>query len=303
MLRDCIDEYLDDCYGLAPRTQALYARHLRIFLSVVGDQPVQTFNSPRPVRSFLAHLKRQDGKDYSPAYMHQVYRTLRTFFYWCVRQEYLPSNPMQKIRPPRVPKTKSPRLSQEEIDRTFDTALSGNTPERDMAMLLLMLDSGLRRKEVVGLELENVDWAKHTAIVYAKGKEREVPLGALTLQALRAYLAVRPETESGQVFLSTHGTPLTIDGINTWMYRLRKRSGVERLRCHILRHTFANTYLAKGGSIRRLQEVLGHSDIHTTAALYTNPEFNEIQEEHSRVSPMSDYTLPVSLEAKVSFPS
>jgi integrase/recombinase XerC len=71
------------------------------------------------------------------------------------------------------------------------------------------------------------------------------------------------------------------------MYRLKKKSGLPQLRCHLLRHTFANHYIAGGGSLRKLQEILGHSQVRTTAEFYTNPEFGELQAEHDQVSPLA----------------
>jgi hypothetical protein len=71
------------------------------------------------------------------------------------------------------------------------------------------------------------------------------------------------------------------------MRRLKESAGIPELRCHLLRHTFANMYIAAGGSLRKLQKILGHSSVVTTAKIYTDPAMSELQDEHARVSPMA----------------
>lgn len=140
-LSACVKSYLADCYGLSTRTQELYAWHLDRLLQAIGDKPVNAF-TPDVVRLFMAGQRQQDGSAYSPAFLDQVYRTLSTFFEWCVREGLRQTNPLLRVRRPRVPKRKSPRLSLGEIGQLLD-AVSGSP--RDLAMILLMLDSGLRK--------------------------------------------------------------------------------------------------------------------------------------------------------------
>ena len=118
-------------------------------------------------------------------------------------------------------------------------------------------------------------------------EERDVPLGPASIDALKKYLVMRPDTGEEQLFLTKGGTPLTINGLGILMHRLKKRANVPQLRCHLLRHTFANYYLANGGSLRRLQKILGHNQVTTTAAIYLDPELRELKEEHARVSPLA----------------
>ncbi|NIV40751.1 MAG: tyrosine-type recombinase/integrase [Anaerolineae bacterium] len=299
LLSACVKKYLDDCYALSTRTQELYTWHLDRLLQTVGDLPVDALTVD-VLRSFMAGQRRQDGHPYSPAFLDQVYRTLHTFFEWCVRESLRRTNPLVRVRRPRVPKRKSPRLSLGEIGQLLDAV--SDSP-RDLAMILLMLDSGLRKGEVLGLTLGGVDLERGTAKVFGKDREeREVPLGPMTCAALEAYLANRPPAQSQQLFLSKRGNrPLTDDGLGTFMRRLKERAGLERLHCHLLRHTFSNHYIDNGGGLRQLQKILGHSSVETTARLYTDPELGRLQEEHSRVSPLA--ALSLVIEKNVSFPS
>ena len=287
VLSECIESYLGDCYGLSPGTRALYAAHLERFLQSVGDRPIDEVEAA-VVRRFMAGLRRSNGRPYSAAYVDQVYRTLHTFFEWLVRERILIANPMAHVRRPRVPKRKSPRLTLDEVKRVIEAAKGTVHAARNLAIVCLMLDSGLRRGEVLTLRVKDVDLENGVVRVFGKGgKERDVPIGSMTAEALRAYLAVRPASASPKLFLTMTGRPLSKSGLQSLMYRLKGKAGLPQLHCHLLRHTFANHFISAGGSLRKLQKILGHASIQTTAAIYTDPELSELQEEHARVSPLS----------------
>lgn len=297
LLSTCVEDYLGDCYGLAESTKQLYRWHMERFLAVVGDAEMEDWDAVRAVRSFMAGLRKNDGELYSPDFLDQVYRTLNTFFSWGVREECLPQNPMARVRRPRVPKRKSPRLTLDEIERLLAAVQRTQLSERNLAIVCLMVDSGLRRGEVLNLTVRDVDL--NTGVVRAFGKDKEdrdIPAGPVTCQTVAAYLTVRPVSSSDVLFLTCKGTPLTKNGLGIMMHRLKKRADLPQLRCHLLRHTFANHYLANGGSLRRLQKILGHASVETTAAIYLDPELVELQREHTKVSPLAN-------GVKFSFPS
>jgi len=287
LLSECIEDYLDDCYALATGTQTLYTYHLERFFSKVGKCPMGEV-TVKTVRSFMSSLCQQNGKKYSKAYQNQVYRTINTFLAWAVREGNLESNPMKRVRCPRVPKRKSPRLTLDEVECLLEAVGQTTYSIRNLAMVCLMVDSGLRRGEVVGLTVGDVYLDSRTARAFGKDKkERDVPLGAVTLEAIKAYLAIRPNSTSDALFLTPAGTPLTLAGLHTFVYRLKKRSGIPQLRCHLLRHTFANHFINGGGGLRMLSKILGHAKIRTTAELYTDPELAELQRVHSTASPLA----------------
>jgi len=293
VLSHWIARYLEDCYALAQGTRNLYAYHLQCFLDQVGDGDVAGQTRVDTLRHFLATLRRQDGQPYSPHYVDQVYRTLNTFLEWCIREGAIEHNPLRRIRRPRVPRTISPRLTLEEIDRLIEAIKHGSNPARDLAMICLAVDSGLRRNEIRTLELDHVDLQGQVVRVIGKGdKEREVPIDTFTCHALRVYLSLRPRVATKKVFLTRRGRPFTVNGIQTLIYRLKTRANLPQLRWHLLRHTFANLWLANGGGLRYLQEVLGHADIKITAAIYTNPELDELKAAHGRAAPLANRKTP-----------
>jgi len=288
VLSEWIRSYLDDCYALSTGTQDLYAYHLRAFLQATTDLPLHQLE-PSHLRTYLAHLHRKDGKPYSPHYTHQVYRTLHTFLQWCVDQDGIEHNPLDKVRAPRLPQTKSPRLNLDQVESLLEAVKTGPHPARDLAMICLAVDSGLRRGEIIGLELDHLDVDAGVVRVIGKGnKEREVPVGSVTKVALNTWLGLRPRADTTRVFITRKGRPFTKNGIQTLMYRLKKRAGLPNVRWHLLRHTFANYFIANGGGLRKLQMILGHASVDTTARFYTNPELSELQDAHAKASPLAN---------------
>jgi integrase/recombinase XerC len=99
---------------------------------------------------------------------------------------------------------------------------------------------------------------------------------------------VRPACSVPELFVTRKGTAFTPDGLQTLMYRLKKASGLESLRWHLLRHTFANAFIANNGNLRVLQEILGHADVKTTASVYTTPELPLLERAHAVSSPLAN---------------
>ncbi len=287
LLAECIQEYMDDCYALREGTRNLYLYHLERLLRDVGNLAIKAIK-PKTIRNFMAHLRRQDGKAYSLNYQDQVFRTLNTFFNWLVLEETLLANPMGRVRRPDPPDLKSPRLSLDQVERLLEAIGQTEHAVRNLAIVCMMLDSGLRRGEVLNLPVSKVDTEAGVARVLGmkNKREREVPLSEPTYEALRAYLQIRSATDAEELFVTEKGTPLSKNGLQSFMYRLKKQAGIPELRCHLLRHTFANHYINGGGGLRKLSKILGHSNVKTTADFYTDPELQELQNEHARVSPL-----------------
>jgi site-specific recombinase XerD len=241
----------------------------------------------------MANQRKKNGEDYSRAFMNQIYRTIHTFFEWVVDEGILSKNPLDRVRKPGYPKKKSPRLKEEELIRLFQ-AVKAHTqhPVRNLAIIRLMLDAGLRRGELCNLKLSRLDQERRCVRAFGKDKEdRDVPILEETLQAIRDWLGVRPEVDHDYIFTTREGNPMTGNALGLLLYRLKDKTGIPDLCCQLLRHTFANCYIKNGGSLRRLQKALGHSDVTTTAKIYLDPEFSEIQEEHKRVSPLANLDL------------
>ena len=144
-------------------------------------------------------------------------------------------------------------------------SLAGANP-RDYAILQVFLQTGIRVSELAGLRLEDIDFVKPAIHVRGKGSvEREIALEKRGMQALKNYLAVRPESLSSVLFLNYKGEPLSDRGIRKMVVKYRQKAGItKRASCHSLRHTFATYKAEKGVSPYQLQQWLGHANLNTT---------------------------------------
>ena len=144
-------------------------------------------------------------------------------------------------------------------------SLAGANP-RDYAILQVFLQTGIRVSELANLRLEDVDFVKPAITVRGKGSvEREIALEKRGVQALKNYLAVRPESHACVLFLNYKGEPISDRGIRKMVVKYRQKAGItKRASCHSLRHTFATYKAEKGVSPFQLQQWLDHANLNTT---------------------------------------
>jgi site-specific recombinase XerD len=208
------------------------------------------------VRGFLVSLR---GK-VAPSTEYRNYSGVRQFFKWLVAEGELDVSPLANIRPPRVPEPTTPMLTGEQMKALLaDCAGNALGNRRDKAIVMLLADTGMRRAELAGLTLEDLDLPLRVAHVVGKGRRpRTVPYGARTAQALDRYLRSRrqhPLTERAELWLGPKGV-FTADGIRQMLERRGQRIGV-RLHAHMFRHGFADAWLSAGGAEGDLQELAG----------------------------------------------
>lgn len=230
----------------------------------------------------------------SPFTVRKETKVLRGFGNWLARQGY--ENPFDALAIPKVPKFLLETLTDDEIEKIVG-CLNPNTGygARDFAIVLLMLDSGLRIGEVPKVHLSRLNMQRRELKVSGKGnKERTVPFGQRSAQAILRYLHThrpRPIREDDdRLFLALDGMPLTRGALESMMRRLRITSGVPKLRGHILRHTMAVRFLMNGGDLRTLQLVLGHESLVVTQ-LYLHLKDQQVQEKYQSFSPMDHLPL------------
>jgi len=284
-----IQLYMKYCYNLAPKTSKIYKEHLDRLLIKLGDVPIDQISYWQLV-DYMAGLCRRNGVGtYSPGYQHQIWRSLHTFFEFCIREEWIDKNPMKGVPKPRLEIGPKPRLTLEQISQLTHATKLTTLSSRNLAIVLLMVDSGLRKHEVVNLRAVDIHLDEGTIYVRANKtrKTREVPIRLETIGAIEKYLEQRPlcESQTETLFLTRDNNDITGGAIHLLMKRLQKRLGFP-LYAHLLRHSFANHYNRKG-NLRKLQKILGHSSVSTTAAYYTDPDMEDIIEEHKIASPLA----------------
>lgn len=189
-------------------------------------------------------------------------RTLKAFGTWVASELDLTSNPLRAVPLPRVPEQLVPSLRDPEIIALLRAVEGSRDPERDRAIVLLLLDTGVRVSEAAALCVGDVGLAEGRCRVFGKGgRERLVPIGRRARKALRIWLTHRRGVRDDEpLFTRSGGHRLTARGLYQLVHRLASRAELTT-RCspHVLRHTFAMSFLTNGGDVFSLQRILGHS--------------------------------------------
>lgn len=191
--------------NLSEHTMQYYSYRLAAFSrflekSEYSDAPAKV--TPDVIREFLTY----ETEHNSSTTANHSHCALSTFFKFLNTEGYLEPNPMENVEKPRRRKTVINTFSLDQIDSMLSTCGKDFVGVRDRAMILLLIDSGLRASELSGLDLDDVNWAEQTVLVLGKGdKERTVPFGRTTREALARYFARRGELDTEAFFVSTLG--------------------------------------------------------------------------------------------------
>jgi site-specific recombinase XerD len=216
---------------------------------------------------------------------------MRCAFNFWSREGSLTKNPMTLVEKPRRERVLIRPLTPEQATALLEQPDTGNAAGlRDRAMMMLMLDSGLRVSEVIAVEADRLDWLHCTLAVMGKGrKERMVPFSAKTGQTLLEYARSRAEgmIQAPYFFLGRTGQALERNKIRKLVRKYGAKAGIQGVRVspHTLRHTFAIFYLRGGGDLFTLQEILGHSTLDMTRR-YVNLARHDIVDQHKKFSPI-----------------
>lgn len=230
------------------------------------------------------YLSWMSTRRYSAKSIARKLAALRTFFKFLERERIISANPTVLISTPKLNK-KLPQFLKvsvmEELLRAPDER--GILGKRDRAILEILYGCGIRVSELVGLDLEDIDFFRKEIKVLGKGyKERIVPINAKTLEALEVYISTgrkklllnekkKEETAHTQaLFLNKGGSRLSDVGVRRILSKYVRKVGLmQGITPHVIRHTFATHLLEGGADLRAVQELLGHVDLSSTQ-VYTH---------------------------------
>src|SRR3954462_4710072 len=254
----------------APRTIDSYMEvglAFRAYLVRVGRSTLVGDVGRRDIEDYLLDLaernhERAPDKAISAATVARHYRSLQQLFRWLEVEEEITQSPFVKMSPPAVPEQPVPLLTSDEIARLL-AACKGNEFEerRDTAIFRLLLDSGLRVAELIGITLQDLNFDQDVALVLGKGRrERAAPFGNRTGEALRRYIRTRAKhplaATTDALWLGRKG-PMTDSGVRQMMERRGEQANVPGLHPHRFRHQFAHQWLAAGGAEQDLMRLAG----------------------------------------------
>lgn len=186
---------------------------------------------------------------------------LKAFFTWCVEEELVDRSPMARIRKGREDKTPPEILREEDVKKLLKACEGkGFTARRDMALMRLWLATGIRRAEITGIRVTDVDLDHRVIRVTGKNREsRDVRIGRKAVVALDRYLQVRRKhrcAEEPQLWLGNFG-PLGYPGIYCALRRRAATAGIAHVHPHMWRHLMAHRYLHAGGGEVNLKSLMG----------------------------------------------
>lgn len=242
----------------------------------------------------LFHHRKQDGQPLSFAGQHVRLTTIQGFFKWLCRKYYITANPAADLELPKVEK-RLPRqvLTAHEAEQVLNQPdLKTPVGIRDRALLEILYSTGMRRKELTGLRLYDLDLERGTVMIReGKGKkDRLLPIGARAAAWLNKYLEeARPklivEPDEREVFLCVSGRGLTPGVLGHVVHGYVEASGVNKSgSCHLFRHAMATLMLENGADLRYVQQMLGHARLNTTE-IYTHVNIQKLIEVHRLTHP------------------
>lgn len=308
ILRDFL-AYHENIKAQSPRTISEYYLDLRMFFRFIklmrNDMPIRTNLDDIPINDidltfvstittsdvfdFLSYLAKDRNPNPDAPYPEygieatsraRKLSSLKSFFkYLTARQKVLSENPVADIEYPKLRKSLPKYLTLEQSAALLQ-AVSGPNSKRDYAILMIFLNCGIRRSELVGLNISDV-YDDRLRIVGKGNKERFVYFGTSCRRAIQTYMVERNKkvlTDNRALFGSRNGNRISVTAVHRLVDKALLQAGLDptQFSAHKLRHTAATMMLSGGVDIKTVQEVLGHENLNTTQ-IYTHIENTELK--------------------------
>jgi site-specific recombinase XerD len=320
-----VDEWLEACRaeGLSPKTITGYAEKLAKFrwwwveYSKHLSHPENV--TTKDIRSFAAYLREPLGfrwgmevpprhQELSAASIAAYGRTVKVFFNWLEREEYIEKSPFNrsvkfstKKQQDRIIK----RVADEDLSRIFATLFKEADKGsyhgvRNLAMISLLIDSGVRRGELLSIRLCDIDFKAGRCAIRGKTGQRYALFSEECKKALLRYYkkwrSQQDDAPTSAFWLTEDGEALAYNSFGTVIRRLVKNSEVD-FHAHQLRHTFASLMAQRGTNVFDLKEMLGHTNISTTQ-IYVQSNVEHLAQVHREKSPLNTLASDISKRVK-----
>ena len=308
ILRDFLT-YHETIKGQSQLTINEYYLDLRMFLRFIklmrNDMPIHTRLDDIPIKDidirYIAQITTSDVFDFlsylasdrvanpdsaapdygiSPSSRARKLSAIKSFFkYLTVRTKQLQENPVAELEYPKLRKSLPKYLTMEQSAALLQ-AVNGPNAKRDYAILMLFLNCGIRRSELVGLNVTDV-YEDRIRVVGKGNKERIVYFGTPCRKAIDAYLVERNKkilSDNRALFGSRNGNRISVEAVHRLVKKALLQAGIDpnQFSAHKLRHTAATMMLSGGVDVKTVQEVLGHENLNTTQ-IYTHIENTELK--------------------------
>jgi len=274
--------YLEIEKNYSPHTLLNYRLDLEDFFAFFGETDIATLNYLQ-LRKYLAQLR---GLNLRPRSVARKLSALRSLFRFLQREGHIKNNPAALLLTPKLDKTLPKFLSENEVTELIESPPAGDlSGKRDRAIFETLYSSGLRVSELVGLNVESLDFIGNIVKVLGKGKkERLVPVGDKAVEAIKDYLDHRMSNQRA-LFLNKNGGRLTDRSVRNILNKHILRTSIHmNVSPHVLRHSFATHLLNRGADLRSVQELLGHVNLSTTQ-IYTHVTTEKLKSVYDKAHP------------------
>jgi integrase/recombinase XerD len=320
-----IQRYLRDCEVALHKEETLrhYANALKRFTlwysSRVPEQQI-TRHTAKEFAYWLSRVKKKyddhpgrptEAGALSPVTVRRTVGVIRTFLTWLYEEGYLPRDVACWFPLPRVSGVSTKTISTETLQALLNSAAESEMATRDVAIIALLADTGLRRAELAQLQVEQVHWLAQDGrgclhdVLGKADRLRMIPFSATVGQILHHYLEYRkclvqhsPETK--ELFVQQNGLQLQPVGVYQILRRIAIRAGVEdRIwNTHALRHSFATHFWRVQRDTKSLSVILGHSSQKITEDIYVHPSSDDLLRVHTSVLASGDVVAPQKLKGR-----
>ena len=262
-------EFLQNDKKLSDNTLQSYKRDIKQYEVYVQENNINYLKvNEEKIRNYLDYLNEIDKK---PSTVSRNLASIRSFYQFLIRIKEVNSDPTQNIQSPKVAKRVPSILTSKEVELLLeqpkDVDLKGI---RDKAMLEFAYATGMRVTEIISLNIEDVNLSEGYVTCKYGSKQRNIPLGTLSLKALKQYMEearpyiIRDESITA-LFVNINGKRLTRQGFWKIVKYYKEQAHISKdITPHVLRHSFATHLLQNGADLKAIQTMLGHSDISST---------------------------------------
>lgn len=244
--------------GCSEKSLSYYHSTLNKLLTVL-DKPMDTITTA-DIRSYLASI--QETRSLSRVTIDNIRRIFSSFFSWLEDEDLIRKSPVRRIRKVRAESLIKEVLTDENLEVLRDSC----NESRDLAMIDLLVSTGIRVGELVKMNRQDIDFQERQCVVFGKGnKEREVYFNARAKIHLLNYLRERSD-DNPALFVSLHAphSRLTIGGVESRLRAVGSHANIHHIHPHKFRRTMATMAIDKGMPIEQVQRLLGHVRVDTT---------------------------------------
>lgn len=282
--------------NLSEQTLIYYRSQLTQFRNMLEKQRIATDPNritAKIIKENVILKLMEDGKKETT--INTKLRAIRAFFNFLHKERYIVNNPADDFTLIKQKRTVIETFTREQVQALLRQPDQMTfTGVRDYTMLLLLFETGVRVKELLGIRVEDIRWEdKMIRIRDPKGyKERLVPFQSTVRNQLRKYLSIRGEIDKEILFVNIDNRALTIRTFQERMKQYGRQAGLKNVRCspHTARHTFAKMSVQNGANVFELQKILGHTSLDMVRN-YVNYFSTDVAKAHRKFSPIEKLTI------------